>query len=229
MDPHPTMIPTTHPIAQPKRHPYRLSRLCTDDRRVSLYCTMGRPFSPKNLPLPMGDLHPHLIHGSPGPPKSSTQKAARHKATLPHRMDGSVVLARWHKYILPSGHIGATWRVRLNLFPSSTQDHNPNGKSTTSAVFAQLMAPLSSKIAHSSGGSGPHLTRCLGPIRVKRSKGILIGSAVFAGLTSVTDQLTDHGIRSVTTGRCYVCSTAMPRIVKTVMVDGSRPHTRAVC
>jgi len=44
---------------------------------VSLYFTMGRPFSPKNLPLPTGDLDPHLIHGSPGPPKSSTQTAAR--------------------------------------------------------------------------------------------------------------------------------------------------------
>jgi len=50
------MIPTAHPSQQPKRHPYRFSRLCTDDRRVSIYLTIGRPFSPKNLPLPMGDL-----------------------------------------------------------------------------------------------------------------------------------------------------------------------------
>ena len=69
------MIPTAHPTLQPKRHPYRFSRLCTDDRRVSLYFTVQ--FSPKNLPLPMGDLDPHLIHGSLGPPKSSTQTAAR--------------------------------------------------------------------------------------------------------------------------------------------------------
>jgi len=48
------MIPTAHPSPQPKRHPYQFCRLCTDDRRVSLYFTMGRPFSPKNLPLPMG-------------------------------------------------------------------------------------------------------------------------------------------------------------------------------
>jgi len=68
---------TEHLTPQLKRHPYRFSRLCTDVRRVSLYFTMGRPFSPKNLPLPMGDLDPHLIHGSPGPPKSSTQTAAQ--------------------------------------------------------------------------------------------------------------------------------------------------------
>jgi len=71
------MIPTAHPSPQPKRHPYRFSRLCTNNRRVSLYFTMGRPFSPKICPFAWGDLDPHLIHGSPGQPKSSTQKAAR--------------------------------------------------------------------------------------------------------------------------------------------------------
>jgi len=44
------MIPTAHPSPQPKRHPYRFSRLCTDDRRVSLCFTMGRPFSRKFAP-----------------------------------------------------------------------------------------------------------------------------------------------------------------------------------
>jgi len=48
------MIPTAHLSPKPKRHPYRFSRLCTDVHRVSLDFTMGRPFSPKNLPLPMG-------------------------------------------------------------------------------------------------------------------------------------------------------------------------------
>ena len=32
---------------------------------------------PKICPFPWGDLDPHLIHGTPGPPKSSTQTAAR--------------------------------------------------------------------------------------------------------------------------------------------------------
>jgi len=52
------MIPTAHPSPQPKRHLYRFSRLCTDDRRVSLYFTMGLPFSPKICPFPWGDLDP---------------------------------------------------------------------------------------------------------------------------------------------------------------------------
>ena len=50
----------------------------TDDRKVSLYILYnGTPLSPSKLPLPMGDLDPHLMHGSPGPPESSTQTASR--------------------------------------------------------------------------------------------------------------------------------------------------------
>jgi len=73
------MIPWAHPIPQPKRHLYRFSRFCTDDRRVSLYCTIGRPF-PQKLPLrffPIWGSRPHLAHGSPGQPESSTQTASR--------------------------------------------------------------------------------------------------------------------------------------------------------
>jgi len=45
----------------------------------SLYFTMGRS-CPSKLSLPMGDLAdsgPHLIHGSLGPPESSTQTVSR--------------------------------------------------------------------------------------------------------------------------------------------------------
>jgi len=52
-----------------------------------------------------------------------------------------------------------------------------------------------------------------GPIRVHIANGILIGSAVFAGLTIVTDRLTDrttdHATPPVTIGRIYVHSTAV--------------------
>jgi len=109
------MIPTAHPSPQPKQHLHRFSRIPTGDRRVSLYFTTGRPFPPQNCTFPWGDLDPHLIHGSLGPPESN----------------------------------------------------NPNG--------------------------------------------ISIGSAVFAGLTSVTDRPTDHATWSVTIGRIYVRSTAMRR------------------
>ena len=49
------LISTAHPSLQPKRHLYRFSRFCTtDDRRVSLYFSMGRPFPPNNCRFPWG-------------------------------------------------------------------------------------------------------------------------------------------------------------------------------
>ena len=71
------------------------------------------------------------------------------------------------------------------------------------------------------GGSGPlSNTWFLGPTRVLNPNGILIGAAVFAGVTSVTDRRTngqtDRATRSVTIGRIYVRSTLMqPKNTKT--------------
>ena len=81
--------------------------------------------------------------------------------------------------------------------------HNPNGISIGSVVFAlmtaectytlQWDAPSPLKIAASHGGSGPPSnTWLLGPTRVLNPNGISIGSAVFAGLTSVTDRALDR-------------------------------------
>jgi len=61
------MIHTAHSSPQPKRHPYRFSRLCIDDRRVSLCFTMGRPLSPKNLPLPIWGIWTPSNMWFPGP------------------------------------------------------------------------------------------------------------------------------------------------------------------
>jgi len=76
LDPIKHMIPWTNLSPQPKWHLDWFSRFCTDSRRVSLYFS-GSPLPPLELSLPMGDLDPHLIHGSLGPPKSSTQMASR--------------------------------------------------------------------------------------------------------------------------------------------------------
>jgi len=56
LDPFLYMAPWAHSNHQPKSHLNQFSNFCTDDRRVSLYFTMGRPFPPSKLPLPMGDL-----------------------------------------------------------------------------------------------------------------------------------------------------------------------------
>ena len=58
--------------------------------------------------------------------------------------------------------------------------------------------PFPLKIAPSHGGSGPLSNTWLpGPTRVINPNGILIGAAVFAGLTSVTDIQTDRPRYSV--------------------------------
>lgn len=51
----------------------------------------------------------------------------------------------------------------------------------------------------------------LGPLEssAQTASRFSIGSAIFAGLTSVTDQLTDHATQLVTTGRIYIYSTEM--------------------
>jgi len=67
-----------------------------------------------------------------------------------------------------------------------------------------------SKLPLPMGGFGPQSnTWFSGPTRVLKPNGISISSAVFAGLTSVTDRQTDHATRSVTIGCIYIRSTAM--------------------
>jgi len=56
------MIAWAHPSPKPKRHLDRFSRFYTDDRRVSLYFTIGRP-SPSKLPFPWGIWTPCMVPG----------------------------------------------------------------------------------------------------------------------------------------------------------------------
>jgi len=63
------MLTWAHPNPQPKLHLNRFSRFCTDHSRVLLYFTTDRHFPPLKLPLPLGDLHPHLTRDTLGPPQ----------------------------------------------------------------------------------------------------------------------------------------------------------------
>ena len=86
-------------------------------------------------------------------------------------------------------------RIRLNLcFLRPTRDHNPNGKSIGSAVFAQLTAECSRvhwchlantiEVMHIGVTWRIRLNlRFLRLIRLRNSNGITIGSAVFAQVT----------------------------------------------
>jgi len=111
-----------------------------------------------------------------------------------------------------------------SLGPPKSSTQTTSHISIGSAVFAQMTAgcpytlwwdaPSPLKIALSHGGSGPPSnTWFLGPTQVLSPNGILIGAAVFAGLTRVTDRQTDrqtdHATQSVTAGCIYIRSTAM--------------------
>ena len=76
LDPIKYMLSWAHPSPQPKRHLDQLNRFAGFTAEHPCTAQWAAPFPPK-LPLPMGDLDPHLIHASLGPPESSTQTAAR--------------------------------------------------------------------------------------------------------------------------------------------------------
>jgi len=52
--------------------PIVLANFCTAHCRGPLYFTMCCQ-SPQNCPFPWGDLEPHLLHGSLGPPESTSE------------------------------------------------------------------------------------------------------------------------------------------------------------
>jgi len=87
---------------------------------------------------------------------------------LTSQTNRSIVFARWRQCAHMGGHIGAAWRMQFNLcFRRPTQVHNPNGKSISVAVTAQLTAESpytlqwathSTKWPHLMGDLDPHLT-----------------------------------------------------------------------
>jgi len=100
--------------------------------------------------------------------------------------------------IVPS-HGDLNTHVTHALVLGPMRAHNPNGTRIGSVVFAQMTAewdarfPL--KIAPSHGGPRPHLIHgSLGPPQFSTRTTLSIGSAVFAGLTSATEQPSDGPI-----------------------------------
>jgi len=61
------------------------------------------------------------------------------------------------------------------------------------------------------GSESPSNTWFLRPTRVLNANDLSIGSAVFAGVTTVTDRLTDHvDTRSITVGHIYLRTAMRP-------------------
>jgi len=133
------------------------------------------------------------------------------QAASPPHMDGSMIFARWRQCTL---HL-----IHASFGP-------PESKSRTASRSVQPLLHRSwqsvpilhngppylfpSELPHPMEGSGPPSnTWFLGPTRVLNPNGILTSSAVFWGLTDVTDWQADHATGTVTIGRLYTHSTAM--------------------
>jgi len=116
------MIPWAHSSPQPKQHLDRFSHICTTHHRESLYFTMGLPFPSLKIAPSHGWSGPHLIHGSLGPPESTTQTASR---SVQPFLQGSLV---WQTD-RPTDH--ATRSVTVGrIYVHSTAMHPNNTKTT---------------------------------------------------------------------------------------------------
>ena len=85
-----------------------------------------------------------------------------HKTALLSQADGSVVFARWRQCAFPCGHIGTTWRIRLNLcFLWPTWVCNPNGSRSCTALGRKSLylrwALIPPKLPLAMGDLDPHL------------------------------------------------------------------------
>jgi len=115
--------------------------------------------------------------------------------------------------------IRGSWPPSNIRFSEPIRAHIPNSILSGSDVFAQMTAespyslqftmecPFPLKIVPSHGGIWtPSNTWFSAPVRVLNPSSMLIGSAIFAGLTSVANRLTDDAILLVTIDRIYICS-----------------------
>jgi len=203
------VLPSAYPSPQPKRQSDRFSRFCTAHGRKCLYFTMEDPFH-KNCPFSWGS-GPHLFHDflrqtEPNCITLGSATFAQVTTECPYTLQWAPLSPK----IAPS-HGDLDPHVRHDLLdPSEPTDQT----AIDSAVFAQMTAecpctlqwdaafPL--KIAPSHGSGPLSNTWFPGPIRVLSPNGISIGSAVLAGLTSMTDRQTDRPRNSVGNNRPHL-------------------------
>ena len=196
------VLPSAHLSLQPKQQIDQFSRFCTVHGRVS----SGTLAPPGEYDWDCAHWR-HLVNttklvvpvahysAQPNDKLIGSAVSAQLTGESPHTLqyNGRPFPAKLPLLMGGSGPQHNSW------FLKSFRDHNPNGMRVDLAVFAQviaecpytwLWAPLSPKLPLPMGGSGPPSnTWFFGPIRVVNPNGISIGSAVFAGLTSVTDAL----------------------------------------
>ena len=97
----------------------------------------GYVLSPKTSPLAWGDLDPHLIHGSLGPPKSTTQMASQHRNQFSHFCTAHRSVIRHAQDVLSPKNCIFAWG---NLEPDLTHSLDP--PESKSQMASQSVQPF---------------------------------------------------------------------------------------
>jgi len=185
------VLPLAHPSPQTKQQIDRFSHFCTAHGKVSSGMS-GHVLSPNNSPLHRW-FGPNLIHPSLGPPESITQIASGSFQPFLHRSWQSVATLHYGPPLFP--FLSNTWF----LAPSEPTTQTPSWsvqpflhRWLQSVPILYNGTPISPRnFPFLWGIWTPSNTWFPGPTSVLNPNGISISSVVFAGLTSVTDRLTD--------------------------------------
>jgi len=153
---------------QSKRQMDRFSRFCAAYGTKCLHFTMGTPM-PQNCSLPWGIWTSHVTHDALGPCEPTTETAPRSVQPCLYRWPQSVPI--WF----------ACFAIKLLFHPMLASGlhviHDSLGPPAPPILLVRLMAPF---------------LQILLIDWVRNANGNLILSAVFAGLTSVTDWQSDR-------------------------------------
>ena len=145
---------------------------------------------------------PHLIHASLDPSKFKFKAVYGSVQLLLHSSRQRLTIPYIGPFIFPLKMVpshGGIWTPSNTWFRRPILAHNPNGISTGVQPFLHSSPqsvpilysgpPFPLKIAPSNGGSGHSSnTWFLRPTQVLNPNSILIGSTVFAGLSTDTDR-----------------------------------------
>ena len=126
-----------HPNPQAKRQTDLFTRFCTTHGKTSYIRSNARHFSPK-LPVPWGDLDPHLIHDSFGQSVLiiKTVSPSVEPVFFAHMTAECLCFTMGHHFLLKIALCRGIHSQSNTWFPGPICVLNPNGISIGSAVFS---------------------------------------------------------------------------------------------
>ena len=177
------------------------------------------------------------MHSFFDPPESKYQTASQSVQRFLHSSRQRVAILYNGPPLSPL-KLPLPWESEPHLTHDSLGPSEPTNQTTSRSVQPSLQRWLQTvsivyngtplpptKLSLPIWGSGPPSNTWFpGPTRVPSQNGISISSAIFAGLSSVTDRQTDwptdHATQSVTIGRIYIHSTAMqPNNINIIIIN----------